>query len=227
MWRNGVPRRVSLMRSPLLFWRRQRFGPCNGTAALLMVLSLAASVAAHTGCIHAAANAAAAGFPTIAIDNLGQVNTTYYRGGQPEGRDYAALATLGIRTVIDLQKDGDSDEARSVAEAGMQFVRIPMTTHAPPTLKQISLFLRIVNDPARRPVYVHCAAGRHRTGVMTAVYRMERDGWTADQAYTEMKQYKFGWDFLHPEFKSFVYRYRPGLAAKTRGPGVAVRKSPE
>jgi tyrosine-protein phosphatase SIW14 len=84
-----------------------------------------------------------------------------------------------------------------------------------------------VNDPARQPVYVHCAAGRHRTGVMTAVYRMECDGWTADQAYTEMKQYKFGWDFLHPEFKRFVYRYRPGLAAKTPGSGVAVTKSPE
>jgi len=42
---------------------------------------------------------------------------------------------------------------------------------------------------------------------MTAVYRMEKDGWTADQAFREMKQYEFGWDFLHPEFKRFVYAY--------------------
>ena len=42
---------------------------------------------------------------------------------------------------------------------------------------------------------------------MTAVYRMTRDGWGADQAFKEMKQYKFGSDFLHPEFKRFVYAF--------------------
>ena len=50
---------------------------------------------------------------------------------------------------------------------------------------------------------------------MTAVYRMEKDGWTADQAFREMKQYEFGWDFLHPEFKRFVYGYQPGRAVMT------------
>jgi hypothetical protein len=43
---------------------------------------------------------------------------------------------------------------------------------------------------------------------MTAIYRMENEDWTADQAFKEMKQYNFGPDFLHPEFKRFVYGYR-------------------
>jgi hypothetical protein len=42
---------------------------------------------------------------------------------------------------------------------------------------------------------------------MTAVYRMTRDGWSADQVFKEMKQYEFGPDFMHPEFKKFVYGY--------------------
>jgi hypothetical protein len=46
---------------------------------------------------------------------------------------------------------------------------------------------------------------------MTAVYRMTHDGWSGDQAFKEMKQYKFGADFLHPEFKRFVYAYRVPL----------------
>jgi protein tyrosine/serine phosphatase len=66
-----------------------------------------------------------------------------------------------------------------------------------------------VNDPASQPVYVHCVGGKHRTGVMTAAYRMTHDGWTSDKAFTEMKQYKFGMDMLHPEFKRFVYNYKP------------------
>jgi protein-tyrosine phosphatase len=65
-------------------------------------------------------------------------------------------------------------------------------------------------------VYVHCVEGRHRTGVMTAIYRMTVDGWTADRAFNEMKQYKFGMDFLHPEFKRFVYAYHPAAPAPTR-----------
>ena len=42
---------------------------------------------------------------------------------------------------------------------------------------------------------------------MTAVYRMTDEGWTPNQAFAEMKKYKFGADFLHSEFKDFVYSY--------------------
>ena len=54
---------------------------------------------------------------------------------------------------------------------------------------------------------MHCVGGRHRTGVMTAVYRMTQEGWTAERAFKEMKQYKFGADYLHSEFKKFVYLF--------------------
>jgi hypothetical protein len=45
---------------------------------------------------------------------------------------------------------------------------------------------------------------------------MTQDSWTSDQAFQEMKKYNFGPDFLHPEFKRFVYTYRPALAAPTQ-----------
>ena len=38
---------------------------------------------------------------------------------------------------------------------------------------------------------------------------MEKDRWDADQAFKEMKKYDFGFDFLHPEFKQFVFAYNP------------------
>jgi protein tyrosine/serine phosphatase len=114
--------------------------------------------------------------------------------------------------VIDLTKDGDAAEAGMAQQAGMKFYRIPMTTRETPSADTVARFLQMVNDPANQPVYVHCQGGRHRTGVMTAVYRMTKDRWTADQAFAEMKRYKFGADFLHPEFKQFVYSYRPAVA---------------
>jgi protein tyrosine/serine phosphatase len=102
-----------------------------------------------------------------------------------------------------------------------------MTTHRTPTLSQLAAFLKIVASPESQPVYVHCVGGRHRTGVMTAVYRMAKDGWTAEQAFKEMKQYKFGSDFLHPEFKAFVYQYQPNpvhLPAPTMATTLAIGK---
>jgi protein tyrosine/serine phosphatase len=156
--------------------------------------------------------ATAAAQSDVRIANFGQVNDRYYRGGQPRGDDFRALSALGIKLVIDLARDGDAGEEANVKAAGMQFVRIAMTTHQPPSAKVIAEFLALVNEPANQPVYVHCVGGRHRTGIMTAIYRMTMDGWPAAQAIAEMKRYGFGPDFLHPEFKRFVNNYMPPCA---------------
>jgi hypothetical protein len=39
-----------------------------------------------------------------------------------------------------------------------------------------------------------------------------------------MKDYKFGSDFLHPEFKDFVYHYRPDAAAGVAATATAGNK---
>ncbi|HEX8027912.1 MAG TPA: tyrosine-protein phosphatase, partial [Vicinamibacterales bacterium] len=128
------------------------------------------------------------------IDNFAKVNDHYFRGAQPEGRDYADLAALGVKTVINLIGDSDLDvtEQSMVEQHGMRYVHIAMSTRIPPTAKQLDTFLSLVNDAATQPVYVHCVGGRHRTGVMTAIYRMTNDGLTGDQAFTEMKQFNYG-----------------------------------
>lgn len=166
---------------------------------LTAVLLLAASASAETN--------SSAKLSNIHIKNFGRINDNYYRGAQPDSRDYADLAAAGVKTVIDLTKDGHSDEAGLVARAGMKFYRIPMTTSDRPSDAAVKQFLKLVNDPANFPVYVHCQGGRHRTGTMTAVYRMTQDGWTANRAYAEMKQYHFEGFPGHPKLKNFVYDY--------------------
>src|SRR5262245_19628559 len=69
----------------------------------------------------------------IRIDNFGKIDDHYYRGAQPEASDYADLARLGIKTVIDLTRDGRSDEPGFVKRAGMQFYQIPLTTSEAPS----------------------------------------------------------------------------------------------
>ena len=195
----------------------------NVTAALLTSLSLAVPVAAQTTASIVTRTNAALDLSKIAIDNFGRINSNYYRGAQPKGRDYIDLAALGVKTLIDLTSDDSQADEKVMAEhAGMTYFRIPMTTHQVPSAAKLAEFLKIVNDPANQPVYVHCVGGRHRTGVMTALYRMTQDGWDADRAFGEMKQYKFGADFLHPEFKEYVYSYRADAAA-TAAPAAATK----
>ena len=182
-------------------------------AALLMALSLGAPIAAKGRAAEIASPASAVDLSRIRIDNFGRVGPTYFRGAQPEGRDYGDLAALGVKTIINLTSDdAQANEQAMAGQAGLKYFQIAMTTHEPPTPAQLAEFLRIVNDPASQPVYVHCVGGRHRTGVMTAAYRITQNGWTSDQAFQEMKHYKFGADFLHPEFKKFVYGYTAQLA---------------
>lgn len=187
-------------------------------AAFLVASSLALPAGAYGGSSDSPSTVVSR--PAIHIDNFGQINENYYRGAQPKGQDYADLAALGVKSVINLTSDdADASERSLVEQAGMKYFQIPMTTHEKPTSARLAAFLDMVNDPANQPVYVHCVGGRHRTGVMTAAYRISHDGWSADRAFKEMKQYKFGADFLHSEFKDFVFGYQPDPAHAT--PAVA------
>jgi len=165
--------------------------------------------------------------PKLDIFNFGQISPAYFRGAELRGSAAAGLAARGVKMVIDLRSDGDvqSTEAGLVTDAGMKYVRIPMTTRTAPTSEQIAKFLSLVTNPENQPVYVHCVEGRHRTGVMTAIYRMTVDGWTPARAFDEMKDFKFGMDFLHPEFKKFVFDYHPALPQADKPVLAAVEKA--
>jgi protein tyrosine/serine phosphatase len=183
-------------------------------AGLALALTLGGSPTSVAAAEHAAAGSTGTSpaLANIRIDNFGKVDQNYYRGAQPKGGDFADLAAAGVKTVIDLAAEGDPAEEGNAKKAGMQFVRIPMTTHETPGPATIARFLSLVNAPASQPVYVHCIGGRHRTGVMTAIYRMTAEAWTPVQAFNEMKQYKFGADFLHQEFKDFVLGFTAATA---------------
>ena len=148
------------------------------------------------------------------ISNFGCINEAFYRGAQPKGRDYDDLAAMGVKTVIDLQEDGERNEQQMVEGAGMKFYRIGLSDSSWPSRDKPEQFLKIVNDPSNQPVFVHCHGGRHRAGIMTAVYRMTHDGWTAERAYAEMKEYGFESGFGHGGLKDYVYDYYAGMNRK-------------
>jgi tyrosine-protein phosphatase SIW14 len=134
-----------------------------------------------------------------------------YRSGQLTAPGFIeAVDRYHFHTIINLQDDvPDPDvalgyftrktikESELCRQLGVRYVfvapdlisrkRVPHDR--PPAIDQ---FLAIMDDPATYPVLLHCRAGLHRTGIMAAIYRMEYQGWSHEQAIAEMKAHGFG-----------------------------------
>lgn len=146
-------------------------------------------------------------FPNIKIKNFGQMDEHFYRGAQPDRDDYTAMAALGIKTVIDLRDDPTDYEKAGAEAAGMKYVNIPMSDKRKPSNDQIEAFLVIAKDETNLPVYVHCVGGRHRTGLIGAIYRFNQYDWDFAQAYKEMKNYDYYSRWGHSAIKEYVQEY--------------------
>lgn len=121
-----------------------------------------------------------------------------YRSGQLTNDQFTeATRRYGIRTVVNLQMPGEElEEERALAKRlKVDFVNLPMPGDGFGEEWQFREILKIIDDPERRPVLVHCARGTCRTGAAVAMYRFERDGWTIDDVAVEMRRqtYRYGW----------------------------------
>ena len=161
----------------------------------------------------------------------------FYRSGQMTVEGFEeAVERLQIHTIVNLRDDAPNPDVRQsyfdgrtvkesalCARLGVRWVFIPpdlIPRAQVPASRPVAIdrFLDVLDDPSAYPILVHCNAGLNRTGVITAVYRMEHDGWTPLQAWEELRANGFG------EFTStadnnyitqYVLSYRPGLRHRT------------
>lgn len=123
------------------------------------------------------------------VPNLHQVSDTLYRSAQPTAEGMKNLKQMGIKTIVNLRElHSDRDE---IGETGLGYEHIGMYTWHPEKEDAVR-FLRVVTDPDRTPVLVHCQHGADRTGAMCALYRIAVQGWTKQAALTEMIDGGFG-----------------------------------
>ncbi len=144
------------------------------------------------------------------VEHVARLSPVFYRGAQPEGVEgYSALERLGIRTVISLRQ---FHSGRKDAEAaGLKYYRLPVQASVlgsePPEEEQVERFFQLVLDPAHQPVFIHCMTGKDRTGTLSALYRMEVDGWSHQQAEAELLA--FGYHTIYDDLIRYVREYRP------------------
>jgi protein tyrosine/serine phosphatase len=128
------------------------------------------------------------------FENFGVVNAGVYRSARPDLDELWRLKDAGITTIVNFRESEEdvSAEVSACEDLGINHFSLPWDGHdkeIDPSL--VSRFLEIIENPANLPALVHCKRGAERTGTLIAVYRIEHDGWSAEQAYEEMDKYKF------------------------------------
>ena len=123
------------------------------------------------------------------IRNFLRVNKDFCTGGQPRNEQLAKLKEEGVRAIINLRPPGEhrAEEERAEAERlGLHYFNIPVV-FAEPKEEQATEFLKLTDDPANRPAFIHCT-GAIRVGAFWMIRRVLRDGWTVEEAEKEAEK---------------------------------------
>lgn len=116
------------------------------------------------------------------VENLYRVEPDLYRSARPETAGFHELVALGVKTVLDVESPGDDVLARGSA---LKLFHVPMTAFGLRDDRVLQA-LRIMADPANRPIVIHCHLGADRTGALVALYRVVVEGWSKQDAIREM-----------------------------------------
>lgn len=139
------------------------------------------------------------------IRNFLKVNNEFCTGAQPRLEHLAKLKADGVKAIINLRQPSEHRAAEEEAEAkkvGLNYFNIPVV-FASPKDEQVEEFLKITDDPANRPAYIHCALAI-RVGAFWMIRRVLRDGWTIEKAEEEAK--KIGLENA-PHLNEFARKY--------------------
>ena len=159
----------------LIPMKRLRFLPVFTLCAALAAPAFAASPAARP-------ETWAVAVPAKSVSNLWRVEPDLYRSARPESAGFQELEKLGVKAVLDIESPADEVSAKGTS---LKLYHVPMNAFG---LRDESVLeaMRILSDPANRPIVVHCQHGADRTGAMMALYRVVVQGWTKEDAVREM-----------------------------------------
>lgn len=160
--------------------------------------------------------------------NLHKVSDALYRGEQPTAEGFRNLKEkLGIRTVVNLRLlHSDRDE---IGDLDLEYHHIRMEPWDIDD-DEVLRFLRIVNDPEKHPVFVHCQHGADRTGTACAIYRIVVEKWPKEEALSEMRKGGFNyheiWINIPPYIQGLdVDALRSAMEAETLEKGLEILKA--
>ena len=123
------------------------------------------------------------------IRNFLQVTPEFCTGAQPRMEHFTELKARGVKAVLNLRTPGEhraDEEKAAVEQAGLRYINIPVV-YREPTVAQVDEFLKLTDDPANRPMFIHCTAAI-RVGAFWLIRRVVRDGMPWETALEEARK---------------------------------------
>jgi len=135
--------------------------------------------------------------PNLVPRNFGivEAGTLYRSAALTPGATRRVHERYGIKTIVDLggfDKDptGDRVASRTAAALGIERYVFPLEGDGTGNPNAYVAALRVINDPSKRPVLVHCSAGAQRTSGCVMLYRDLVQGRPLEETYSEAKEYR-------------------------------------
>lgn len=153
------------------------------------------------------------------VPNFAVVSPVLSRGAQPTREGFRQLREQGIRTVVALRWEHSDDAA--LAGLGLNSYRLRAKQWHPEN-EDVVRAMKVILTAEYQPVFVHCQAGKDRTGLVVAVYRILVDGWSVNDAIAERKM--FGATDFWEENKAYLRRL--GSAEARRDLMCAIEAAP-
>ena len=154
----------------------------------------------------------AASVDSRCLPHFYQVDNHVFRGAQPTAEGWKDLAKMGVQVVVDLRQDGEArgehwikSERAAVEAAGMRYISLPMDGWARPDNRTVALALAELHSADK--VFVHCRAGKDRTGTVIACYRMTADHWNNERALDEANS--DGMNPLETAMRQYILNFHP------------------
>jgi outer membrane protein assembly factor BamB/protein tyrosine phosphatase (PTP) superfamily phosphohydrolase (DUF442 family) len=123
------------------------------------------------------------------IRNFLRINKDFCTGGQPRLEHFEQLKAEGVKAVINLRQPSEhraAEEEAKVKELGLRYFNVPFSV-SDPKEEPVDEFLKITDDPANRPAFIHCTAAV-RVGSFWMIRRVLRDGWKVEDAEKEAEK---------------------------------------
>ncbi len=146
--------------------------------------------------------------------NFYRIEPDLYRSAQPTPDGFRKLAGLGVKTVLDVA--GGAGDAPFAQGTALKLLHVPMSAFGLRDDRVLDA-LRILADPANRPVLIHCRQGADRTGAIVALYRVVVQGWTKEDALREMNRGGYHHSFLWRNLDRYVRTADVGALRKALG----------
>lgn len=119
------------------------------------------------------------------IPNFKQVAPGVWRGGQPDAEGWRTLLGLGVTNVVKLNTGAEGSDIPALG-CGMAVREYPISFLEQTVGEPSRLSLAIAVELIEPGTFVHCLHGQDRTGLVVALWRVRKCGWTKQEARAEM-----------------------------------------